>query len=57
MEDMNWLPLYKVKVSETPNLETHVELKARTQDSAVIDDKGTTSGHLVLLSIIVSRYE
>ena len=57
MEDMNWLPLSEVKVSGTPNLETNVEIKARTQDSAVIDDKGITSGHLVLLSIIVSRYE
>ena len=57
MEDMNWLPLSEVRVSGTPNLATQVEIKALTQDSAVIDNKGTTSGHLVLLSIIVSGYE
>jgi len=57
MEEMNWLPLSEVRVSGTPNLETQVEIYALTQDSAVIEDKGTTSGHLVLLSIIVSRYE
>jgi hypothetical protein len=57
MEEVNWLPLSEVRVSGTPNLEIQVEINARTQDSAVIEDNGTTSGHLVLLSIIVSRYE
>jgi hypothetical protein len=57
MEEVNWLPLSEVRVSGTPNLEIQVEINARTQDSAEIEDNGTTSGHLVLLSIIVSRYE
>jgi len=57
MEETNWLPLSEVRVAGTPNLATQAAMKARTQDSAVIEDKGTTSGHLVLLSIMVSKYE
>jgi len=46
-----------VRTAGTPNLDTQVEIKARTQDSAEMEDKGTASGHLVVLSIMVRRYE
>ena len=32
----------------TPNLEIQVEIRARAQDSAEMEDKGTASGHLVV---------
>ena len=55
---MNWLSLSEVRVAGTPNRETQVGIKAQMQDSAeAIEDRGTTSGHLALLSIIVSKYE
>jgi len=58
MENMNWLSLSEVRVAGTPNRETQVGIKAQMQDSAeAIEDRGTTSGHLALLSIIVSKYE
>ena len=55
MEDVNWEPPSKVRRAGTPNLETHVEMKARTQASGVIEERGTASGHLEVLSIIVRR--
>jgi hypothetical protein len=45
-----------VRTAGTPNLEIQVEIKARAQDSAEMEDKGTASGHLVVLSIMVKRY-
>ena len=39
--------------AETPNLETQEEIKALAQDSTVMEDKGTASGHLEVLSIMV----
>jgi hypothetical protein len=55
IEDVNWEPLSDVRTAGTPNLDIQVEMKARTQDSAEIEDNGTTSGHLVVLSIMVRR--
>ena len=48
-KDMNWEPLSKVKRAGTPNLETQVEMKALAQTSAVMEDRGTASGHLEVL--------
>ena len=55
--EVNWAPLFKVRRAGTPNLETQVEMKAREQDSAVMEDSGTASGHLEVLSIMVRIYE
>ena len=38
-----------MRTAGTPNLDIQVEMKAQTQDSAEIEDNGTTSGHLVVL--------
>ena len=54
-EDVNWEPLSEVRRAGTPNLETQVEMKALAQASAVMEERGTTSGHLEVLSIIVRR--
>ena len=53
IEDVNWEPLSDVRTAGIPNLD--IQMKARTQDSAEIEDNGTTSGHLVVLSIMVKR--
>ena len=53
-EVVNCAPLSEVKVEGTPNLEIQVEIKALTQTSVEIDDKGTASGQRVVLSIMVS---
>ena len=50
-----WAPQSEVRRAGTPNLETQVEIKARAQVSVVMDDSGTASGHLEVLSIIFSR--
>jgi hypothetical protein len=55
IEDVNWEPLSDVITAGTPNLEIQVEIRARAQDSAVMEVKGTASGHLVVLSIMVNR--
>jgi len=55
-EEVNWVPRSDVRVAGTPKREIQVEINARTQDSAVIDCSGATSGHRVVLSIIVNRY-
>ena len=39
----------------TPNLETHVERNAQTQDSAEIEANGANSGQRFVLLIIVKR--
>ena len=54
-EDVNCALRSKVSRAGTPNLETQVEIKARAQVSAVLEDSGTALGHLEVLSIIVSR--
>ena len=41
------------KRAGTPNLEIQVEINALAQDSDVMEDSGTASGHLEVLSIIV----
>ena len=55
--EVNWAPLSEVRRAGTPNLETQVEMKAREQDSAVMEDSGTASGHLEVLLIMVRIYE
>ena len=50
-------PLSDVKVARTPNIEIKVEMKALTQTSIEMENKGTASGHRVFLSIIVKMYE
>ena len=40
----------------TPNLETHVEIKAQAQALKVMEERGTASSHLEVLSIIFRRY-
>ena len=52
---MNWEPLSDVRTAGIPNLDIQVEMKAQTQNSAEIEDNGTTSGYLVVLSIMVKR--
>ena len=54
-EDVNWEPQSKVRRAGTPNLKTHVEIKAQAQASEVMEERGTASGHLEVLSIIVRR--
>jgi len=52
-EEVNCAPLSEVKVAGTPNLGIQAEMKAFTQASVEIDDKGTATGQQVVLSIIV----
>ena len=52
-EEVNCAPLSEVKVAGTPNLDIQVKMKAFTQASVEIDDKVTTTGQGVVLSIIV----
>ena len=54
-EEVNWAALSEVRTTGTPNLETQVERKARTQDSAEMKVNGATSGQQVLQSIMVRR--
>ena len=55
MEDENWEPLSEVKGARTPNLKTQVEMKALAQAFVVMEERGTASGHLEVLSIMVRR--
>ena len=54
-EEVNCVPLSEVRTAGTPNLETQVDRKARTQVSAEIELNGATSGHQVVQLIIVRR--
>ena len=54
-EDVNNTPRSEVRRDGTRNLETQVEIKTQAQDSEVMEDSGTASGHLEVLSIIVRR--
>ena len=54
-EDVNWASRSEVSRAGTPNWETQVEIKALAQVSAVMEDSRMASGHLEVLSIIVSR--
>ena len=54
-KDVNFAPRYEVSRAVTPNLETQLEIKARAQVSAVMEERETASGHLEVLSIIVIR--
>ena len=51
--DVNWTPLSVVMVAGTPNLDIQPATRASAQAVAVVEDRGTTSTHLVLLSIMV----
>ena len=55
--EVNWAPLSEVRRAGTPNLEIQVEMKVHEQDSAMMEDSGTASSHLEVLSIIVRIYE
>ena len=54
-EDVNNTPRSEVRRDGTRNLETQVEIKTQAQDSEVMEDSRTASGHLEVLSIIVRR--
>ena len=54
-KDVNWEPLSEVRRAWTPNLETKIEIKALRQASAVMEERGTASGHWEVLSIMVRR--
>ena len=51
--EVNWTPLSVVMAAGTPNLEIQPDTSASAQADAVVEESGTTSTHLVLLSIIV----
>jgi hypothetical protein len=53
--DVNWDPLSDVMVAGTPNLDTQPAKRALAQSAAVMDERGTASGHLDVLSIIMNR--
>jgi len=55
-EKVNCAPLSVVMTDGTPKQEIYEELSACTQTTAVIEDRGTTSGHLEVLSIMVRTY-
>ena len=54
-EGVNWAPRSEVRIDGTPNLETQVEIKAQAEDSEVMEDNGTASDKLEILSIIARR--
>ena len=54
-DDVNCAPRFEVNRAGTPNRENLVEIKAQAQVSVVMEDSGMASGHLEVLSIIVSR--
>ena len=53
MEDVNWAPRSEIIRAGTPKREIQVEIKAHTQDLAVIEVDGVASGQQVGQSIIV----
>jgi hypothetical protein len=53
--DVNWAPLSDVMVAGTPNMDTQPAKRALAKSVAVMDERGTASGHLDVLSIIVNR--
>ena len=53
MEDVNWATLSEVKRAGTPKREIQMEIKARAQDSAVMEVNGVASRQWVVQSIIV----
>ena len=55
IEKVNCAPLSDVRLLGILNLETHPRMRALVQDMAVISARGTASGHLDHLSIIVNR--
>ena len=55
-KEVNCAPLSVVMTDGTPKREIHEERSACAQTTAVIEDRGTTSGHLEVLSIMVRTY-
>ena len=55
-EEVNCAPQSEVRRAGTPNLETHLEIKAWAQALEVMEGIGTASSHLEVLLIIVKRY-
>jgi hypothetical protein len=53
--EVNWAPLLEVMISGTPYLVTHSLIRTAAQSAAAVDAMGTTSTHLVVLSIIVNK--
>ena len=53
MAEVNWTPLSVVMAAGTPNLEIQPATKASAQAVVVVEVRGTTSTHLVDLSIMV----
>ena len=51
--EVNWTPLFVVMAAGTPNLEIQPATKVSVQAVAVVEVRGTTSTHLVDLSIMV----
>jgi len=45
----------EINVAGTPNLEIQQEIKALTQASVEMEDKGTASGQHAVLSIMVNK--
>ena len=56
-EETNWRPLSEVMTAGTPYLAIHPEMTAPAHASAEMEARGTTSNHLLALSIIVSKNE
>ena len=54
--DVNWTPLYVLMAASTPNLDIQPATRASAQAVAIVEDRGTTSTHLVLLSIMVMTW-
>ena len=54
--EVNWTPLSEVMLVGTPKQATHVATKASRTASVVVSLSRTASGHLVDLSIMVSRW-
>ena len=54
--DSNWLPWSDVRLRGTPNLDTHVLMKARATVSVVMSASGVASGQRVKRSTQVKIY-
>ena len=54
--DVNCTPLSVVMAAGIPNLDIQLVTRASAQAVAIVGDRGTTSTHLVLLSIMVMTW-
>ena len=55
MEELNCVPRSYVRTGGTPNFASQEKRHALTQDSAMMELNGATSGQRVVLSIMVRR--